>query len=53
MSMQVNKKMLQQELSKTTGKAVTLRDLTNLAAKNKKNLHNDLICAGEKGGVLE
>jgi len=42
MSMHVNKKMLQQELSNTTGKPVTLRDLTNLAAQNKKNSHNDL-----------
>ena len=40
--MHVNKKILRQELSNSTGKAVNLRDLTNMTAEDKKNTHNDL-----------
>ena len=43
LQMKVNKKLLQQHLSSSTGKVVTLRDLTNVQAElNNGNSGNDL-----------
>ena len=43
LNLQVNKKKLQQEISKS-GKIVTLRDLSNIAAKNRKKTENSFTC---------
>ena len=41
LDLQCNKKKLQQDMSKS-GKVLTLRDLSNIAAKKKRNTHSNL-----------
>ena len=40
--MKVNKKLLQQHLSETTGKVVTLKDITNIQTELSKPDENNL-----------
>ena len=43
LSLKANKKLVQDNLTKTTGKVVLLKDLSNIAAKMKSgNTRNDL-----------